>query len=392
MHSRPDEMAGWDTVSLLYRRISISLGISMTVAAIISLLAGGGGMSQNHAVFIYAVLSVIVLCKAAGWHVGFPVLQHLYSVYRVVILLLAVVFLFIICLHATGNVYASLLILYCLIWFGKPARKHSGLNIVFGGWIFLRSSSVLYQGMDESVVLMFCLFSVGGVIILHMLQKEEKMETGRQKITPAEIIETGVVLSACLIAPVCAALAVSLPFETAFLSLREEYAHFEQTIPDQTGPDAELFFYIGVVIVMSFILFWIWKKIAEREAEDQIPIEEGPILFGKRRPLRLENRKPGRFGTSYRGKIIELYYKFIRITASRGANKEPYQTPEEFLQVIREHSAGALEAAGVLTRLFIIARFSNHSVGKEEYRECRHVFDTARNSIAADAEADLLRI
>lgn len=365
-------------------RAVFSLGIILTVISVICVMTGGELIMEGHAVFVFSVLSIIILCRSVGWHIQFAILSHLFVLYRVLIFLVGAAFLFIICIQITDNRYAASLLLYCLFWAGKPARKHSGLNILLGGSILLISSSRVYHSLETEFILMFCLFCAGTVCMLYMLQKSTGNKKPGKGILWVEVIETVIVLTACLIIPLCISLAVSLPLTETFLIAKKQYSAFEKQVSADAGLDPELLIYMGIVAVLGIILFLVWKKMAERGSDNQTPVEKVLELFSRSRPLYLEKKRSRHFMDTYREKIIEYYYKFIDFLSSRGIEKEHYQTPEEFSEILNEKKIGDWKAAAALTRLFIIARFSNHPVGKEEYRECRHLLDTAQSSVVAD--------
>ena len=213
-----------------------------------------------------------------------------------------------------------------------------------------------------------------------MVQTAQIEEPG-QGISLIELIETGIILFVCLVIPLCISLAVSIPLADSFLSLKKQYKTFENEAVGKGGMDLELFLYIGIVIILTVILFLVWRKMADRKGKDQTPVEEGLELFGGSRLLHLEKKKLRRFGSTYRWKIIELYIRFVEFMALRGMGKETYQTPEEFSSILLEKKAADRTALMTLTRLFLIARFSNNEMGKSEYKEFKQLYDTIRNAV-----------
>ena len=360
------------------------LGTVLMVISATAVMASEQQISEAHTAGVYALAAVVFFSRAAGWHMRGFFLQHLYPLYRFCLYMIGGAFLLIACWDIAGSLTGGLLILFCLIWLGEPTRRHESLGILFGGWLLIRSYSRVWNPIDERFILLFCMFSLGAVIVLYSLQKRERfaVHSRRKSVSLSELIETGMVLCLCILVPACVSIAVTVPLTAFFLDLKKEFITFESRVSGSPLPDSGLFVYIGIVIILAVLLIVIWRKIADRATEDQAELKEEMMdLFGKSRSLNLERRKTRRFGNTYRWKVIELYFRFTQLMARRSAGKTSCQTPEEYSSVLHARGIGDADAVQALTRFYISARFSPHSVEKRDYRQCRDMYTILRKSV-----------
>jgi len=86
--------------------------------------------------------------------------------------------------------------------------------------------------------------------------------------------------------------------------------------------------------------------------------------------------------------IIRCYARFERAAASSGVERRPWLTPMEFMREVLMRLPAPQAAVPGLTRLFELARFSDHALGTAERDRALEALDDIRTAIAArDADA-----
>jgi hypothetical protein len=88
--------------------------------------------------------------------------------------------------------------------------------------------------------------------------------------------------------------------------------------------------------------------------------------------------------------IIRCYARFERVAADSGLARKPWLTPMEFLREALERLPIPRTAAGVLTGLFELARFSDRALGSRERGQALDALDEIKTAIEerpADAVA-----
>jgi hypothetical protein len=79
----------------------------------------------------------------------------------------------------------------------------------------------------------------------------------------------------------------------------------------------------------------------------------------------------GEHGPDPRGQITQAYHRLLAALAAAGAPREPHEAPFEHLQRVLTPLGVASDALHRLTRLYVLAQFSERSLGEEHRSEAR---------------------
>lgn len=92
-----------------------------------------------------------------------------------------------------------------------------------------------------------------------------------------------------------------------------------------------------------------------------------------------------------RAAIVKCYRRFERVAARARVPRAPWQTPDEFMLEILSRLALPRPAVERLTRLFEIARFSDHPLAELERDEARNCLEEIRTALESGEVSHVIR-
>jgi uncharacterized protein DUF4129 len=254
----------------------------------------------------------------------------------------------------------------------------------------LRGAVRLAEGLTRTIVALFTLAAVVFLVDLVRRIRSRKSEEGEAALAPEPPrvpawlrTVTQVATLAYFILLAYVLWSRGLPFVAVMLGqggLSASGSLLAEELPDAPPLVTWTFGVLALMAGAGALALALWVALSDRFAEWWA----GPEPEGTPPPLAeavAESLEDLRTEPDPRRAIIRCYARFERVAAESGLIRKPWLTPMEFLREALERLPMPRTAAGVLTSLFELARFSDRALGSRERGQALDALDEIKTAI-----------